>query len=58
MLFKKFAKVASVRESFKEGHGMGLYLTKLVAEAHGGKIEAYSPGNGSVFTISLPLDYT
>lgn len=55
MLFKKFGKTASVSESFKEGHGLGLYLAKLATEAHGGKIDAISTTNGSTFTILLPI---
>jgi PAS domain S-box-containing protein len=39
-----------------EGVGLGLYITKLIAEAHGGSVRAESElGAGSTFTFSLPL---
>jgi signal transduction histidine kinase len=40
-----------------EGSGIGLYLAKTFVEAQGGTIRAESPGegNGSTFTIELPL---
>lgn len=38
------------------GAGIGLYLTRMIVEAHGGTLGAAStPGEGSTFTISLPL---
>jgi signal transduction histidine kinase len=37
------------------GTGLGLYLSRGLVEAHGGRISAESsPGEGSVFTIWLP----
>jgi signal transduction histidine kinase len=37
------------------GAGLGLYLSRGLVEAHGGRISAESaPGEGSVFTIWLP----
>lgn len=38
------------------GQGLGLYIVKTVAAAHGGSVTAEStPGKGSVFTVRLPL---
>ncbi len=39
------------------GLGLGLYIARMLVEAHGGRIWAESePGAGSVFTIALPLE--
>ncbi|HKG30714.1 MAG TPA: ATP-binding protein [Nitrososphaeraceae archaeon] len=51
-LFSKF-----VSKSF-EGTGLGLYISKSIVEAHGGKIwaENNSDGKGATFTFTLPLN--
>lgn len=39
------------------GFGIGLAVCKMILEEHGGKIELESaPGEGSTFTVSLPLE--
>jgi two-component system, NtrC family, sensor histidine kinase KinB len=39
-----------------EGLGLGLYITKLIVEAHGGKTWLESElGKGSSFTFTLPV---
>ena len=55
-LFNKFSR-ADARGANLEGSGIGLYLAKMFVEAQGGAIRAESPGegNGSTFTIELPL---
>jgi PAS domain S-box-containing protein len=53
-IFDRFQRAAP--RSSNQGLGLGLWITKQIVEAHGGTIFACSePGNGSVFTIMLPL---
>jgi signal transduction histidine kinase len=49
---KLFTKFAS--KSF-QGMGLGLYISKSIIEAHGGRIWAENSKNGSIFSFSLPL---
>ncbi len=54
-VFEKFYRAAGVRKT-KEGLGLGLYISRLVVEAHGGRIWVDSaPGRGSTFTVALPI---
>lgn len=53
-LFQPFQRL-HLRSEF-EGSGLGLSISRQIAEAHGGSIEVDSvPGEGSVFTVRLPL---
>ncbi len=53
-LFERFFR-GEQRES-SGGLGLGLYITRMLIEAHGGEIWAESePGKGSTFTFTLPL---
>jgi PAS domain S-box-containing protein len=50
-LFDRFYR-ATTRSS---GLGLGLYISRILVEAHGGRIWAESqPGQGSTFTVALP----
>lgn len=50
-LFDRFA-ISRLREG---GLGLGLYLAKRIAAAHGGELTAHSePGKGARFTLKLP----
>lgn len=54
-LFQKFHRGTDVKTFTYEGSGLGLYITKLIVEAHGGKIKVSSQlGKGSTFCIQLP----
>ena len=55
-LFRKYSRLHDERTAGVEGVGLGLYLTRLLVEAHGGTIQAASPGpgRGATFTIILP----
>jgi signal transduction histidine kinase len=52
-LFTKFTTKSS------HGIGLGLYISKNIVEAHGGKIWAQNneDGNGATFSFSLPLNH-
>ncbi|MCH8821844.1 HAMP domain-containing histidine kinase [Patescibacteria group bacterium] len=55
-VFKKFHRTTDVLTYDYVGIGLGLYLAKLIIEAHGGKIWFDSKaGEGSTFYVSLPL---
>ena len=57
-LFTKFQTVGDRFMHSKEyGSGMGLYISRLLAEAMGGSVtlEASTPGKGSTFLIVLPV---
>jgi signal transduction histidine kinase/DNA-binding NarL/FixJ family response regulator len=55
-LFQKYGRVRNDSTAGIEGIGLGLYLSRLMVEAHGGSIAVTSPGRGqgSEFTIMLP----
>lgn len=57
LVFKKFHRATDILTYNYEGLGLGLYLARIIAEAHGGKIWFQSKTNlGSTFFISLPKE--
>jgi signal transduction histidine kinase len=42
------------RAGSRDGLGLGLYIAREIAHAHGGEIHAYSDETGTIFTIRLP----
>jgi PAS domain S-box-containing protein len=57
-LGKIFDAFEQVHDENGVGLGLGLAISRVLAEMHGGSIEARSqgPGKGSVFTVRLPAD--
>jgi PAS domain S-box-containing protein len=55
-IFAPFAKVGSARTISTGGVGLGLTITKMIADAHHGKIDVQSVvGEGSTFRLALPV---
>jgi signal transduction histidine kinase len=53
-LFQKFGPSAAVSGDGRRGYGLGLYLVRLVAEAHGGSASVTDrDGGGAVFALTL-----
>ncbi|MDX6412755.1 MAG: two-component system, OmpR family, sensor histidine kinase KdpD [Gaiellaceae bacterium] len=55
LIFAKFGR-ATTDGGGKPGTGLGLFIARSIAEAHGGSVEVDSvPARGSIFTLELPL---
>jgi signal transduction histidine kinase len=55
LIFERFGR-ANVGLG-KPGTGLGLFIARSIAEAHGGTLSVLSaPGRGAVFTLELPVD--
>jgi signal transduction histidine kinase len=57
-IFDQFYRVRDieVQNGAHTGLGLGLYISRKIVERHGGHIEVQSsPGEGSTFTVILPL---
>ena len=49
-----FDSMVSVREGGDDKHlGLGLYIAKLIAEGHGGRIDATNTNDGVIVTVTL-----
>lgn len=54
LIFRSFSQVAPEQ---MRGRGLGLYISKAIVEAHGGRIWVQSESNeGSTFFVALPLE--
>ena len=57
-LFRQFSRIYVEGRPIIEGTGLGLYLSKKIANLLGGQLKAESEfGKGSVFIFTLPLKY-
>jgi signal transduction histidine kinase len=55
LIFERFGR-ANVGLG-KPGTGLGLFIARSIAEAHGGRLTVDStPGEGAIFTLELPVD--
>jgi signal transduction histidine kinase len=55
LLFKQFSRLPATDRDGGAGSGLGLYISRKIVEAHGGRIWVDSEvGQGSSFSFSLP----
>ena len=56
-LFQRFFRSSTAQAQAIPGTGLGLVISKAIAEAHGGEIRVRSePGVGTCFSVALPLE--
>ena len=54
LIFEKFGRAHGGQT--KPGSGLGLFIARSIAEAHGGSLDVQSePGSGAAFTFRLPV---
>ena len=55
-IFDRFYRADEARSRIDGGVGLGLAISRWIAEAHGGSLGVEStPGSGSTFTVRLPI---
>lgn len=56
-IFGRFYRIPGIVATRVKGTGLGLFIVRSIAEAHGGRAfaESEGPGRGSTFTLQLPL---
>jgi signal transduction histidine kinase len=54
--FRPFARLGTAGGAAGKGHGLGLWIVRLIAENHGGRVTAARnpSGHGMTFTLTLP----
>lgn len=59
-VFERFFRGDSARDRDRSGSGVGLTISKAIADLHGGSLSAASdgPGQGSEFFLTLPMAAT
>jgi signal transduction histidine kinase len=61
-IFQKFSRLDTALSRKTEGSGLGLFLSKAIVEAHGGRLwfqnndDSQAGGPGTTFTFSLPRE--
>ena len=56
-IFERFYRVNNKLTRATQGVGLGLYICKIIVEAHNGRIWARNRlQGGSIFSFSLPVD--
>jgi signal transduction histidine kinase len=55
-VFERFYRGDTSRDRARSGSGIGLTISRAIADAHGGTLEAASdgPGAGATFSLTLP----
>lgn len=56
-VFERFYRGDTARDRASRGSGIGLTISRAIVEAHGGTIEASSPGIGGGTTVRFTLPY-
>lgn len=58
-VFEEFSQAEDQGYEKQSGLGLGLFITRQIVEAHGGRIHVESEGigNGATFTVRLPQDF-
>ena len=58
-LFQPFYRSPEALKAGVQGTGLGLYVSKMIAEAHGGSVGVESEvGKGTTITVRLPMEET
>jgi signal transduction histidine kinase len=56
LIFEKFGRATAPGSQGMPGTGLGLFIARSIAEAHGGSLDVFStPAQGATFTLTLPL---